>query len=122
MENDIIKGKKPQEKVERFLISPQYRPLFGLTVTRETEIDDVANDGKVHQTIKDLLFITELTDKVDVNGIEIEENSTLKIKLKEGTRLIWTEDKGYILPDFEPVTRKEIKEQLDYLDGIAGLE
>lgn len=121
MENKI-KGKKPQDKVERFLVSPHYSPLFGLTVTKETDIDDVANDGKVHQTIKDLVFTTILKDKVEAQGCEIEEDSKLTIKLKEGTRLIWTEDKGYILPDFEPVTRAEIKEQLDYLDGIAGLE
>ncbi|MBP5470308.1 MAG: hypothetical protein J6Z11_13815 [Candidatus Riflebacteria bacterium] len=117
-----IKGKKPQEKVERFLIEPHYTPLFGLTVTKNTEIDDVANEGKVHQTIKDLVFITEVKLSTDNDGLEIEEESKLTIKLPEGTRLIWTEDKGYIIPDFKPVTRKEIKEDLDCLNGIAGLE
>jgi hypothetical protein len=116
------KGIKPQENVERFFIKPHYSPLLGLTVTKETEIDDIANEGKVHQTIKDLIFITELKESVESNGFEIEENSKLTIKLKEGTRLIWTEDKGYILPDFEPVTRTEIRADLDCLDGIAGID
>lgn len=36
--------RKKQEKVERFLLEPQYTPLFGITVTKDTVIDDYRNN------------------------------------------------------------------------------
>lgn len=114
--------KKEQEKVERFLIEPAYTPLFGVTVTKDTDIEDYTDDNSVHQTIKNLVFTTEVHKKV-VNGeYEMEEESKLTLKLKEGTRLLWSQTEGYILPQQRLVTRKEIKENLDNLDGIEGLE
>lgn len=114
--------RKQQEKVERFLLEPQYAPLFGLTVTKETVIDDYTDDKKVHQTIKDLVLTTHIKDKKVNENYEMEEDSKLIMKLKEGTRLLWTQSEGYILPQQKLVTRKEIIENLNYLDGIEGLK
>ena len=30
--------RKKQEKLERFLLEPQYTPLFGITVTKDTVV------------------------------------------------------------------------------------
>lgn len=114
--------RKKQEKVERFLLEPQYTPLFGITVTKDTVIDDYTEDKKVHQTIKDLVLTTRVKDNKKNEDYEIEEDSVLILKLKEGTRLLWTQTEGYILPQQKLVTRKEIRENLNYLDGIEGLE
>ena len=114
--------KKIQKKIERFIIEPNLTPIMGVTVTKETDIEDWTEDKKVHQIIKDLVLTTIVKDKFDRNGIEIEEDSKMTVKLKEGTRLIWTEAEGYILPKQRLLTRKDIKEELKFLDGIEGLE
>ena len=113
---------KPQKKIERLLLEPTYTPLFGVTVTKDTDIDDYTKDKKVHQTIKNLTLTTVVKDKKKGNGYELEEDSKLIFHLKEGTRLIWTESEGYILPQQKLTTRKEITENLKNLDGIEGLE
>ena len=114
--------RKQQEKIERFLIEPTYTPLFGLTVTKDTVIDDYTDDKKVHQTIKDLVLTTVVKDTVKNEDYEMTEDSKLVMKLKEGTRLLWTQAEGYILPKQKLVTRKEIKDNLNCLDGIEGLD
>ena len=121
------KGKKPQEKIEYYFMRPQYRPILGVTVTKDTDIDDVTEDGKVHQTIKDLIFTTKIKKSVesDENGeddyLSITEDTTLTVKLKEGTRLIWQEGSGYILPQSEFLTLKEILKDYEYLKDIEGV-
>lgn len=121
-EEKKLKGKKPQEKIERFLIRPHYSPLFGVTVTKDTDIDDIECNGEIHQTIKNLVLTTEINKKIKNNEYEFEEVSKVTMKLKEGTRLIWQEGQGYILPGVDLTTRKEIAEDLKCLDGIEGLE
>jgi hypothetical protein len=112
-----------QTKVERFIVEPNITPIFGVTVKKDTDIEDWTEDKKIHQTIKDLVITTEETDERKNGDIEISIKSVMKIKVPEGTRLIWTEGSGYILPTTQRLmTRKEIKEDLDNLDGIEGLE
>lgn len=106
---------KPQEKVERFMIKPHYGLFLGVTVTKDTDIEDETEDGKVHQTIKGTTFTTIKKDKRERDGIVIEEDSKLSVKVPEGTRLVWIEGQGYILPDFEAKTTKEIIEDMDCL-------
>lgn len=115
MEEKKFKGKKPQKNVERYMIKPQYYQFLGLTVDKNTDVDDVTEDGRVHQTIKGTKFTTEINDEREHNGVKIKEYSKLEIELKEGTRLIWQEGQGYILPDFEPKSVNEVKEDLECL-------
>lgn len=115
-ENDkIFRGKKPQDHVERYMMKPHYYQFLGLTVNKDTDVDDITEDGRVHQTIKGTKFITEIKDEREHDGAKIKEYSKLEIDLKEGTRLIWQDGQGYILPDFEPRTVEEVKEDLGYL-------
>ena len=44
---------------------------------------------------------------------KIEEDSKLVVEVPEGTRLIWIEGQGYILPDFEVKTTKEVIEDMN---------
>lgn len=114
-EKKVFKGKKPQNHVERYMIKPQYYQFLGLTVKKDTDVDDVTEDGRIHQTIKGTKFITEINDEREHNGAKIKEYSKLEIDLPEGTRLLWQDGQGYILPDFEPKTVNEIKEDLECL-------
>ena len=104
---------KPQEKVERFMIKPHYGLFLGVTVTKDTDIEDETEDGKVHQTIKGTIFTTIKKDEREHNGVRIQEDSKLVVEVPEGTRLVWVEGQGYILPDFEAKTTKEVMEDME---------
>lgn len=104
---------KPQENVERFMIKPHYGLFLGLTVNKDTDVEDETEDGKVHQTIKGTTFTTVKKDIIKKNGVKIEEDSKLVVEVPEGTRLIWIEGQGYILPDFEVKTTKEVIEDMN---------
>lgn len=120
MEEKKFRGKKPQKDVERFMIKPPYGLMLGVTVNKNTDIDDVTEDGKVHQTIKGTVFTTEKKDEYEKGGIKVKENSTLVVEVPEGTRLVWIDGQGYILPDFEPKTVTEVKEDLACLVDKDG--
>lgn len=107
------KNLKPQEKVERFMIKPHYGLFLGVTVTKDTDIEDETEDGKVHQTIKGTTFTTVKRDIIEKDGVKINEYSKLVVEVPEGTRLIWIEGQGYILPDFEAKTTKEVIEDME---------
>lgn len=104
---------KPQEKVERFMIKPHYGLFLGVTVTKDTDIEDEADEGRVHQTIKGTTFTTIKKDEREKDGVKIQEESKLVVEVPEGTRLIWIEGQGYILPDFEAKTTKEVIEDME---------
>lgn len=104
---------KPQETVERFMMKPHYGLFLGVTVTKDTDIEDEADDGKVHQTIKGTTFTTIKKDTIEKDGVRVTEESKLIVEVPEGTRLIWIEGQGYILPDFEVKTTKEVIEDMD---------
>ena len=104
---------KPQEKVERFMIKPHYGLFLGVTVTKDTDRKDKTEDGKVYQTIKGTTFTTIKKDEIEKDGVKIQEDSKLVVEVPEGTRLIWLEGQGYILPDFEVKTTKEVIEDMN---------
>ena len=103
---------KPQEKVERFMIKPHYGLFLGITITKDTDVEDETEDGKVHQIIKGTTFTTIKKDEIEKDGLKIIEDSKLTVEVPEGTRLVWIEGQGYILPDFEPKTTKEVIEYM----------
>ena len=120
MEEKKFRGKKPQKDVARLMIKPPYGLMLGVTVNKNTDIDDVTEDGKVHQTIKGTTFTTEKKDEYEKDGIKVKENSKLIVEVPEGTRLVWIDGQGYILPDFEPKTVTEVKDDLACLVDKDG--
>lgn len=117
-----MKGKKPQKELIRFMIKPQYYQFLGLVVNKDTDIDDVTNDGKVHQTIKNNVFTTTITDEKEIDGMKIKEKSKISIELKEGTRLIWIDGKGYVLPEYQVISVAEAKNDLEAIEDIQGTD
>ena len=120
-----INKEKQQKELERFFIAPNYTPVLGLTVTKDTDIED--EDYKedemskmtVKQKIKGLKFKTETTLETTLkNGEKMKEKSCVELELKEGTRLVWLDGKGYILPGEKFQTLKEIREDLEYLKDL----
>ena len=115
-------SKKPQKKLIRFMIKPQYYQFLGLVVNKDTDIDDKTEDGKIHQTIKNNIFTTKINVEDEIDGMKIKEKSTVTIELKEGTRLIWNEQKGYVLPEYDVVSVVEVKNDLECIEDIVGAD
>ena len=112
-----------KEIVERFLVEPNLTPVFGQTINKDTKLDVWTEDKKVHQIIENLTITTIEQDKKDGKGYEMEFKSEMTIKIPEGTRLLWTESQGYVLPTNQRLmTREELKEAIDELENIEGLE
>lgn len=120
-----INKNKQQKKLERFFITPNYTPVLGLTVTKETDIEDEehkkdkVSEAIIKQKIKGTKFITEKTLNTTLgNGTKMKEISRLELDLLEGTRLIWLEGKGYILPGESFQTLNEIREDIECLKDL----
>lgn len=120
-----INKEKQQKKLERFFMAPNYTPVLGLTVTKETDVEDEdykeddVSKMTVKQKIKGLKFKTEtILETTLKNGEKMKEKSCVELELKEGTRLIWLDGKGYILPGEKFQTLKEIREDIEYLKDL----
>ena len=94
-------SKKPQKKLIRFMIKPQYYQFLGLVVNKDT---------------------TKINVEDEIDGMKIKEKSTVTIELKEGTRLIWNEQKGYVLPEYDVVSVAEVKNDLECIEDIVGAD
>lgn len=106
------------EKNELFTIKPSLKQYYGRTVTKEMEFDEYTDDKTVHQTLKDLIFTTEINKESEYNGVKSSEKSILTQELPEGTILIWDENTGYILPDRQVYKLKDLKEEIKQIEDI----
>lgn len=106
------------EKNELFTIKPSLKQYYGRTVTKEMEFDEYTDDKTVHQTLKDLIFTTEINKESEYNGVKSSEKSILTQELPEGTILIWDENTGYILPDRQVYKLKDLKEEISQIEDI----
>lgn len=122
-EEKKFKGIRPQgtvTPVETFVVAPNYQPYLGVTITKDTDIDDITEDGTVHQIIKGTEFITEIKREMEQNGIKIEEEEHIKMTLKEGTILVYSPGEGYIIPSVPVKTLNQIREDLELLKDNEG--
>ena len=121
---EINKDKK-QKEVERFFVAPNYTAVLGLTVKKDTDVEDefekVDEKSKmtVKQTIHGTNFKTEkVLETILQNGEKMKEVTSIELDLNEGTRLVWLEGKGYILPNEKFQTMKEIRKDIEYLKDL----
>ena len=121
-----INKEKQQKELIRYFMAPNYTPVLGLEVTPQTDVEDeeIKEDETtkivVKQKIKGLIFKTETTMTTTLrNGEKMKEKSSVELELKEGTRLIWVEGKGYILPGERFQTISEIKEDIALLQDLV---
>lgn len=106
------------EKNELFTIKPSLKQYYGRTVTKDMEFDEYTDDKTVHQTLKDLIFTTEIARESEYEGVKSIEVSTLTQELPEGTILIWNEQQGYILPNIPVYKLKDLKEEIEQVEEI----
>ena len=103
---------------ELFTIKPSLKQYYGRTVTKEMEFDEYTDDKSIHQTLKNLVLITEINKKSEYEGVKSSEVSTLTQELPEGTVLIWNEQQGYILPNVAVYKLKDLKEEIEQVEEI----
>ena len=100
------------KEYELFIIKQDLKPYYGKTVTKDMEFDEYTDDKTVHQTLKNLVFTTEINKEVEFEGIKSTEHSVLTQEVPEGTILIWNEKEGYILPGTPVYKYKDLKEDI----------
>lgn len=107
------------EKPEYFVVKPSVKLFGGIKVNKETEFDVYNDDKSVHQTMKDLKLITEVSRESEYNGIKSKEESKLTTEIPEGTVIIWGEDTGYIIPNYHMVKVEDAIKSLEQIQDIT---
>jgi hypothetical protein len=111
-------------KLERYVIKPSLQILAVYTVrgnqkeeiANEFKKDEEGNEIKVIQTIDKLTITTKMINKYKLkNGLEINEKSELKMKVKLGQKLVYVEGKGFVIPERTICTVEEAIEDLSVL-------
>lgn len=98
------------EKPEYFFVKPSTKPFGGIRVKQDTEFETYNEDGTIHQTLKKCILTTECNKETEYAGIKSKEESKLTTEIPEGTILIWGEDTGYIIPQYQMLKAEEIVE------------
>lgn len=106
------------EKVEYYTVRPNLKQIYGKKVNKDTTFTERTEDGIVEQEFKDLTLTTRIKKVEEVGDFKIEEESVMKVTVPEGTILIWSEQEGFIVPQFQMCTLEELKEQIADIEGI----
>ena len=101
------------EKIEYYTLKPNLKQIYGKKVDEKTEFVENTEDGTVHQEFKNLTLTTTIKKKQKVGKFKIEEHSTIKINVPNGTILIWNEAEGFIIPQYQMCTLDELKQEID---------
>lgn len=110
------------EKIEYYTLRPNLKQIYGKKVTKETEFEEKTEDGTVTQTFKDLVLTTNIKKEIEQGGFKIEEESTMKVTVPEGTILIWNEQEGFIVPQYQMCTLEDVEEDIKNIREIYEQE
>lgn len=110
------------EKIEYYTLKPNLKQIYGKKVTKDTSFTEKTEDGTVKQEFKDLTLTTKIKKEIEQGGFKIVEESTMKVTVPEGTILIWNEQEGFIVPQYQMCTLEELKEEIDEVIDIYKQE
>ena len=106
------------EKVEYYTLRPNLKQIYGKKVTKDTTFTEKTEDGTIEQEFKDLTLITKCKKEIEQGGFTIKEESTMTIKVPDGTILIWSEQEGFIIPQYQMCTLEELKQEIIDIEDI----
>lgn len=106
------------KNMEFFTAKPNLHQVYGRTVTKELDFDEYTESKSVHQIMKDCVLTTEIHNESEFNGIKTIEDSKLIQTIPEGTRLIWNEQAGYIIPNVQVCTLEELEEDINDIRNV----
>lgn len=107
-----------KEKVEYYMIEPNLKQIYGKKVFKDTKFEEKTEDGRVHQTFKDLTLTTIIEDEQEQGVYKIKEHSKVSVTVPEGTVLIWSELEGFIIPQVQVCTLEELEDKIKDFKGI----
>lgn len=110
------------EKIEYYTVRPNLKQIYGKKVNKDTVFTEKTEDGTVTQEFKDLVLTTKIKKENEFNGFKIEEESTMKVTVPEGTILIWNEQEGFIVPQYQMCTLEELEEEIKDIKAIYNEE
>ena len=111
-----------EEKIEYYTLKPNLKQIYGKKVTKDTVFTEKTEDGRVTQEFKDLTLTTRIKSEMEQGGFKIVEESTMTVTMPEGTVLIWNEQEGFIVPQYQMCTLEELEEQIKDIKGIYNEE
>jgi hypothetical protein len=111
-----------KEKIEYYTLKPNLKQIYGKKVNKDTVFTEKTEDGTVTQEFKDLVLTTKIKKEVEQGQFKIEEESTMKVTVPEGTILIWNEQEGFIVPQFQMCTLEELEEDIKNIKEIYSQE
>lgn len=107
------------EKLEYYTIKPNLKQIYGKRVTKDTApFDEKTDDESVTQHFENLTLTTTVNRKYQKGDYEIEEKSTLSVKVPENTVLLWTEENGFSVVDNQITTLSELKKEIEDIEDI----
>lgn len=110
------------EKIEYYTIRPALKQMYGKKVNKDTEFEEKTENGEVKQIFKDLTLTTIIKKHSENGGFVVDEESTLKVQVPEDTILIWSEEEGFIIPQYQMCTLEEVEEDLKSIKEIYSKE
>lgn len=110
------------DKIEYYTLRPNLKQIYGKKVTKDTVFNEKTEDGTVEQEFKDLTLTTRIKKEIEQGGFKIIEESTMTVTMPEGTILIWNEQEGFIVPQYQMCTLEELKEQIKDIETIYNEE
>lgn len=106
------------EKIEYYTLRPNLKQIYGKKVNETTEFVEKTEDGTVNQTFKDLTLTTVIKKSYNAGEYEIKEESTVSVKVPKGTILIWNEQEGFVVPQYQMCTLEELKREIEEISNI----
>lgn len=103
---------------ELFIVKPSLKQHYGRTITKDTKFDESTEDGRIHQTLENLVLTTIIHDEQEYNNIKSTEDSKMVQELPEGIVLIWNERDGYIIPNVAVYKMKDLEAEIKDIKKI----
>ncbi|HIU12289.1 MAG TPA: hypothetical protein IAB65_06275 [Candidatus Onthocola stercorigallinarum] len=108
------------EKIEYYTLKPSLRQYFGRKVNKSLKFDEWTENKKVHQVMENGVLTTYINEERTItilgNGKEekviSKEESKIVQEIPTGVILIWDEEQGYIIPQYQMSTLDEIEAEL----------
>jgi hypothetical protein len=110
------------DKLEYYTLRPNLKQIYGKKVTKDTVFTEKTEDGTVEQEFKDLTLTTTIKKEMEQGGFKIVEESKVTVTMPEGTILIWNEQEGFIVPQYQMTTLEELKQEIDEIQEIYNGE
>ena len=105
-------------KIEYYTLRPNLKQIYGKKVDETTEFVEKTEDGTVNQTFKDLTLTTVIKKNDTAGEFEVNEESTISVKVPKGTILIWNEHEGFVIPQYQMCTLEELKREIEEISNI----